>query len=366
MVDLRGALAAAQDAIRRNLEEMHARGQYILGPQTVAFEEAFARATGGKYAVGVGSGTAALELSLRAAGIGEPGTEVQDCEVIVPAMTSLFTAQAVLAVGARLRVADVASEDLLVTAEDLRRAWTPQTKAVIAVHLYGQPCRLDEISALCKERGAVLVQDACQAHGARFRGLPLSDFSPCSAYSFYPTKNLGGLGDGGAVVTNDPEVAERLRLLRDGGRLGDQTCRMPGVNSRLDEMQACYLRAFLPFLPKWNARRRALAKRYRDALTESGTTLLKFDDDSVNHLVVARSAQRDALRRYLSGRNIQTGIHYPVPIHEQPGFQRFATWAEEPRSASRAAREILSLPAAPHVSDEMADYVLRGVKEFKS
>ncbi len=368
MVDLRGALTAAADSIRRNLDELHARGHYILGPQTHAFEEAFAAAMGGAFAVGVGSGTAALELCLRAAGVGTHNLAEPDAvrdEVIVPSMTSLFTAQAVLAVGARIRVADVEPDTLLVTADQLRRAWTPRTRAVIAVHLYGQPCRLDEIAALCKERGVVLVQDACQAHGARFRGHPLTDFSPYCAYSFYPTKNLGGLGDGGAVVTDDPEIAERLKQLRDGGRLGDQTCRMPGLNSRLDEMQACYLRAFLPFLPAWNARRRQLAVQYREALHACDCPLLSFDEDSVNHLVVARSPSRDALRQHLASCLVQTGIHYPVPIHQQPGLLPFATWAEEPEVATKAAREILSLPAAPHVTDEMAEAVLRGVIGFQ-
>ncbi|MCU0227383.1 MAG: DegT/DnrJ/EryC1/StrS family aminotransferase [Bryobacterales bacterium] len=364
MVDLREALHAAQAAIASNLEQMHARGQYILGPQTEAFEEAFAAATGGSYAVGVGSGTAALELSLRAAGIGLGADGTPD-EVIVPAMTSLFTAQAVLATGARLVVADVSPEDLLVSAETLRATWTKRTRAVIAVHLYGQPCRLEEIAALCAERNAVLVQDACQAHGARVQGRPLTKFSPYCAYSFYPTKNLGALGDGGAIVTDDPEVAERLRLLRDGGRLGDQLCRQPGHNSRLHEMQACYLNAFLPYLEGWNDRRRVLARRYRGALSGTVTPLLRFDADSVNHLVVARSSTRDALRQHLAACGIQSGIHYPVPIHEQPGLLEFASWKVQPQVASQAAREIVSLPVAPHVSNAMADAVLQAVLEFQ-
>lgn len=359
MVDLREALALAEPAIHRNLEQLHARGQYILGPQTAAFESAFAAATGAAFAVGVGTGTSALELCLRAAEVTGP-----DVDVIVPSMTSLFTAQAVLAVGARLRIADVGSDDLLLTAEELEQAWTPQTRAVIAVHLYGQPCRLDEIAQLCAARGAVLIQDACQAHGARFRGLPLNHFSPFCAYSFYPTKNLGALGDGGAITTDDPAIASRLRLLRDGGRAGDQVCRTPGVNSRLDEFQACYLNAFLPFLNDWNQRRRQLSLRYQQALAQSATPMLRFDEDSVNHLAVIRSSHRDHLRQHLSGCGIQTSIHYPVPLHEQPGLQPWMSWAQIPQVAARAAREILSLPAAPHVTDEMADAVLKGIRTF--
>jgi len=279
-------------------------------------------------------------------------------------MTSLFTAQAVLAAGASLRVADVSPDSLLLTASEIDKAWTPHTRAVIAVHLYGQPCQLDQIADLCRQRGAVLIQDACQAHGARFRGLPLTHFSPYCAYSFYPTKNLGALGDGGAVATSDPEIASRLRLLRDGGRQGDQISRMPGLNARLDEMQACYLRAFLPYLPSWNARRRVIAEHYRNVLKGTATPLLHFDENSVNHLAVVRTARRDAFRRHLASYGVQTGIHYPVPIHLHPGFSPYTSFAEEPRVASRAAMEILSLPAAPHVSDQMAAAVLRAISEF--
>lgn len=360
MVDLRAALAEAASAIQSHLADMHERGHYILGPHTEAFEREFAAALGATEAAGVGSGTAALELCLRAAGIG------QGDEVIVPAMTSLFTAQAVLHCGARLRIADVSPEDLLLTAETIHRAWTPSTRAVIAVHLYGQPCQLEEIADLCRQRNVVLIQDACQAHGSFFQGQPLTHFSPYCAYSFYPTKNLGALGDGGAVVTADPKVAAKVRLLRDGGRMGTQVCQAAGLNSRLSEMQACYLRAFLPFLDGWNTRRRTLAACYASALAPEGPArLLRFTGDSVHHLVVARSPWRDALRTHLSGLGIQTGIHYPVPLHEQPGFLPYASWREEPVEASRAAREILSLPAGPHVSDAMAAHVLEGIASFR-
>ena len=364
MVDLRAALANAEHLIQFHLSEMHASGNYILGPQTERFEQEFASVVGGLEAIGVGSGTAAIELCLRAAGIGDGPRTGCDCDVIVPAMTSLFTAQAVLATGAQLRIADVAPGDLLLTADSVAEAWTPQTRAVVAVHLYGQPCALDALERLCRERDAVLVQDACQAHGARFQGRPLSDYSPYTAYSFYPTKNLGALGDGGAVVTSDPRIAERVRLLRDGGRRGDQIARMPGINSRLSEMQACYLRAFLPSLGQWNERRRELAHRYREGLCGSGVQVLHFGEDSVNHLLVVRTPRRDALRSHLAERGVHTGIHYPVPIHEQPGLRPFSSWAAEPVCAATAAKEILSLPVAPHLTDEMVDFVIGSILEF--
>ncbi len=359
MVDLRPMMEGARSHIQQYLDQMHQSGYYILGPQTEAFEKEFAWTLGAKFSVGVGSGTAALELCLRAAGIGSGD------HVIVPSMTSLFTAQAVLAVGAHLRITDVSPDNLLLTPESVLRAITQQTRAVIAVHLYGQPCELDSLAELCRDRKITLIQDACQAHGSFYQGNPLTDYSPYCAYSFYPTKNLGALGDGGAVITSSEEVAGKVRLLRDGGRMGTQYCQSPALNSRLDEMQACYLRAFLPFLESGNGRRREIANLYQRELDKNPhLKLLNFTEDSVHHLVVARSPHRDGLRTHLAGLGIQTGIHYPVPLHEQPGFLPYASWAEVPQIATKAAGEILSLPAGPHVTDEMAGYVLEGISTF--
>jgi dTDP-3-amino-3,4,6-trideoxy-alpha-D-glucose transaminase len=213
----------------------------------------------------------------------------------------------------------------------------------------------------------VLIQDACQAHGARFQGRALSELSAYCAYSFYPTKNLGALGDAGAVVTPDPEIAERLRRLRDGGRCGDQISRGPGVNSRLDELQACYLRAFLPWLGAWNERRRQIAQQYSDGLRGiRGIRLLAWDQDSVHHLLVARCKRRDQLREFLLARGIQTGVHYPTPIHEQHGLRAGAVWDEEPLQAAIAAREVVSLPIGPHMTDGMVAAVLDGAWQFSA
>jgi dTDP-3-amino-3,4,6-trideoxy-alpha-D-glucose transaminase len=358
MVDLRKSLSAAEQEISRHLDEMHACGQFILGPQTARFEREFAAAMGGVDGIGVGSGTAAIELCLRGAGIAAMAAGGAPCEVIVPGMTSMFTALAVVATGARIRVADVSPDTLLLTPESVDRAWTPATRAVIAVHLYGQPCRLAELAALCQERGAVLIQDACQAHGATSKGFALTHYSPYCAYSFYPTKNLGCLGDGGAIVTSDPAVAERLRQWRDGGRRGDQICRLAGMNSRLDEMQACYLRGLLPLLADGNSHRRLLASRYRELLAPlSHLPFVGWDEDSVHHLLVVRSGRRDELRGYLGECGVQTGVHYPVAIHQQPGLLPYASWAEEPAHSAAAAREVLSLPIGPHVTEEQVDQI---------
>lgn len=357
MFDLRPVLALAEKQIQTHVAEMLAAGQFILGPQTLAFEQEFAASMGGAASVGVGSGTSALELCLRAAGIRG--------EVIVPSLTSLFTAQAVLAAGATLRIADVDPTTLLLTAREAEQAWTSRVEAVIAVHLYGQPANVEELSALCSRRGAVLIQDCCQAHGARYSGRPLADYSPYCAYSFYPTKNLGCLGDGGAIVTSSPALADRFRQLRDGGRRGDQLCREPAINSRLDEMQSCYLRALLPHLEAGNGLRRRQAARYNELLQSScWVNPLPYNGDSVYHLYVVRSTQRDAVRRHLESLGIQTAVHYPVPLHLQPGLSSNATWAENPEHATMACQEILSLPLGPHIGEEDQRRVASAIEEF--
>ena len=346
MFDLRPVVDRARADVQRNLAQMEAAGQYILGPQVAAFEAEFAHAMGAVHSVGVGTGTAAIELCLRAAGIVRP-----DQDVIVPALTSLFTAQAVLSAGASLALADVNPSTLLLDAASLEQAWTPRTAAVIAVHLYGQPCDLEAISALCRARGAVLIQDACQAHGARCNGRALTDYSPFVAYSFYPTKNLGCLGDGGAVVTGDARIASRLRKLRDGGRAGDQVARAPGINSRLDEMHACYLRAFLPHLDYWTHWRQQTAACYDEYLKGiPDIAPVSTGAESVRHLYVARSTRRDEIRTRLKELGVQTGIHYPVPLHLQPAFRKRARVGVSLWNSEQACREILSLPLGPHIS----------------
>lgn len=353
MFDAKPVLERAAPEIARNLAAMHAAGSYVLGEQVERFEKELAAAFHAGHAVGVGSGTAAIELCLREAGLVR-----SDQEVIVPSFTSLFTAQAVLAAGARVRVADVDPETLLVSPETLRTAWTPRTAAVVCVHLYGEVCRVDEIAALCRERGATLIQDACQAHGATYGGRPLTAFSPYTAYSFYPTKNLGGVGDGGAVVTDSARVARRIRLLRDGGRASDQVARAPGVNSRLDEIQACYLRAMLPHLAYWSGHRRKLANAYRTA----GIRLTGAAANSAHHLYVMRTRRRDSLRRELAAEGIQTGIHYPVPLHWQPGFWGRASCGAVPKVAELASQEVLSLPGGPHISESDAEFIAERIR----
>jgi dTDP-4-amino-4,6-dideoxygalactose transaminase len=344
MVNLRPMLAATEPGWRANLNRLFERMHFILGEEVAAFEQELALAFGAKFAVTVGTGTSAIELALRASGLDDTGAEI-----IVPALTSPFTAQAVLAAGCRPRFADVDPEYLLL---DAQLPAGKRTRAVVPVHLYGQPCKLPDC-------GLTIVQDACQAHGA-----PLTFRSP-AAYSFYPTKNLPCLGDGGAVLTDSARIAARLRSLRDGGRRNDQVARERAFNSRLDEMQACYLRAFLPALANWNADRARLAALYDDALAGcEAVRPVGRRAGSACHLYVVRAKQRDRLRARLGGLGIATGIHYPLPLHLHPAFREFGPKRGQLPVAERACREIMSLPLWPCMPEAMVDEVAQRIREF--
>jgi dTDP-3-amino-3,4,6-trideoxy-alpha-D-glucose transaminase len=359
MVGLQPQLSAAEPAIGRNLARLFERMRFILGEQVSSFEREFAQRMGATHAVGVGSGTAAVELCLRAAAL------PTGREVIVPALTSPFTAQAILAAGMVPRFADVDPESLLLDPASAAERITRKSGALLPVHLYGQPCDLKRMVALAREFRLALIQDACQAHGARYTGRPLTSYSPWVAYSFYPTKNLGCLGDGGAVATGSTAVVRRLRLLRDGGRVNDQLSRIPALNSRLDEMQACYLRAFLPHLDDWNARRARLAALYDEAL--GGCTSVKpvrRNSDSVNHLYVIRASKRNALCAFLDQQGIATGVHYPRPLHLHPAFAASSAKPGSLPHAEKACREILSLPLWPYLPESAVLRVAEQVLKF--
>jgi len=361
MVDLRPLLAATEPAWRANLARLFDRKQFILGEQVAAFEKELALAWGARFAVAVGSGTSAIELSLRAVGLGESGAEV-----VVPALTSPFTAQAVLAAGCRPAFADVDAETLLLDAQSAEARTGKRTAALLPVHLYGQVCDLAALRKLARRRGLALLQDACQAHGARFGGgRPFTEFSHAVAYSFYPTKNLPCLGDGGAVLTDSAVTASRLRLLRDGGRSGSQVSRVRAVNSRLDEMQACYLRAFLPQLEEWNRDRARQAALYDEALEGcEGVRPVGRREGSVCHLYVVRAARREGLRRHLEKHGIQTGVHYPVPLHLQAAFRDGPVKRGALPVAERACREVISLPLRPYMAEAAVEEVARRMREF--
>jgi len=248
----------------------------------------------------------------------------------------------------------------------VERRITRRTAAIVPVHLYGQPCDMARFRSLGREAGAVLVQDACQAHGARWAGKPLTEYSRYVCYSFYPTKNLGALGDGGAIATNSAAIDERLRMLRDGGRRrGKQVAEIEGINSRLDEMPCCFLRSFLPRLDAWNDHRRKIAAVYTEALADCpGVKLVRTNPESVRHLFVIRVRGRDRLRAFLSERGIGTGIHYAVPLHRMPAFRECGLKAGDLPHAERACREVLSLPLWPYMPESAALQVADQVRTF--
>ena len=351
-------LAATEPAWRANLARLFERMHFVLGEQVAAFEQELAKEWGAKFAVGVGTGTDAIELMIRGAGLGDSGGEI-----LLPALTSPFSAQAVLAAGCKPRFADVDPESLLMDPADAERRIGKRTIAVMPVHLYGQPAPMAVWAKLARSHDIQLLQDACQAHAAESGGKPLTKFSSSVAYSFYPTKNLPCLGDGGALLTNSRAVAERLRSLRDGGRRNDQVSRVRAVNSRLDEMQACYLRAFLPKLGEWNCDRARLASLYDEALAGCpAVTPVKRDASSVCHLYVVRSKRRDRLREYLAKQGVLTGIHYAVPLHLQPAFASGKRTSFP--AAERACKEILSLPLWPYMPEAVVAHVADAVLQY--
>ncbi len=354
-------LLETEAAWRGHLSELFEQPRFILGPQLAAFEREWAAHTGAKWAVGVGNGTDAIQLSLRDAGVTSPRQQV-----LTTALTAPFTGIGIVSAGCQIRFADVDEETLLIDPADAAGRVTKRTAAIVPVHLYGQPADLRSLRTLARGASAVLIQDACQAHGAMHRGKPLTDYGPYVTYSFYPTKNLGALGDGGAIATNTPLVDKRLRQWRDGGRRhGGQISYFKGLNSRLDELQCCYLRAFLGKLEEWNVDRRRLAAIYDSALAGcEAVRPVKTSAESVRHLYVVRAKRREPLRKHLATKGIATGIHYPVPLHLMPAFAEAGLRRGDLPRAERACREVLSLPLWPRMPDWMALEAADAIQRF--
>jgi dTDP-4-amino-4,6-dideoxygalactose transaminase len=342
--------SAVDEAIRRVVD----RGWFVLGPEVEAFERAFADASGAAYSVGVGTGTDALVLILKALGIGRGD------EVITTPVSAAYTALAVMAVGARPVFADIDPERLTIDPAAVEPLVGPSTAAIIPVHLYGQPADMVALSAIAERHGLAMIEDCCQAHLATSGGRPVGSFSVAAAYSFYPTKNLGALGDGGAITTDDASLAARLSRLRNGGQTDRYHHGEPGLNSRLDEIQAAILSARLGYLPRWTAARRTLAAVYRRELAGTGVVVPpECDGGHVYHLFPVRSSSRDALKAALGRAGIETLVHYPVPIPRQPALA-----SESPAVcpvADRVCAEILSLPLHPAMPEALAIEVARAV-----
>jgi dTDP-3-amino-3,4,6-trideoxy-alpha-D-glucose transaminase len=347
--------AAVNEAIARVVT----RGWFILGPELEAFEREFATASGGGYAVGVGTGTDAIAIALRALGIG-PGDEV-----ITSPLSAAYSALAIVMAGARPVFADIDPERLTLDPRATEAAITSKTAAILPVHLYGQAADMRAFAMIARRHSLAIVEDCCQAHLGSCAGEPLGSSSVAAAYSFYPTKNLGALGDGGAIVTRDADVAARAARLRNGGQTGRYEHAEFGVNSRLDEMQAAILRARLAFLPKWTSDRRRLGARYRAGLASVQGIFVppELDSGHVYHLFPVLSAARDALRAHLTTLGIETLIHYPIPIPLQPAMADQCP-AECP-VATRVCREVFSLPLHPALDDRSVDEVAQAIANWQ-
>jgi dTDP-4-amino-4,6-dideoxygalactose transaminase len=360
-VDLKLQYRRHKKDIDRALRRVVTSARFIGGPQVAQFEKKFASYIGAKHAVGVNSGTDALILGMRALNL-TPGDEV-----VIPVHTFIATALGATECGLRPVFVDMDPDDYGINLADLRKKITRKTKAIIAVHLFGQPDKIDEIRKIIRATGRRihLIEDACQAHGARYRGKRVGTFGTFGAFSFYPGKNLGAYGDGGALVTNSAALAKRMRLLREYGQKKKYVHEILGTNSRLDTMQAAVLLAKLPHLDTWNRQRQQRAAYYTKHLpTTVATPRTLRDRKSVYHLYVIQAAKRDILQKFLSRRGITTLIHYPIPLHLQGAFRALGYKRGDFPHAEAFARRILSLPMYPELTDRQADKVIRAVKAF--
>jgi dTDP-4-amino-4,6-dideoxygalactose transaminase len=335
-------------------------GRYILGPETAAFEEEFARYLGARYAVGVGSGTEALHLALVACGVG-PGDEV-----ITVSHTAVATVAAIELCGAAPVLVDIEPRSFTLDPARIEPALTARTRAIVPVHLYGQPADLDPILALARQYNLRVIEDCAQAHGAVYRGRRVGTWGDIAAFSFYPTKNLGAIGDGGLVATNDERLAGQARLLRQYGWRQRYVSDVPGWNTRLDELQAAILRARLPGLDADNAQRQRLAALYHERLAGMPVIMPEELPDRchVYHLYVIRCPRRDELAVYLGEQGIGTQIHYPVPIHLQPAYSGRVSPAGALPVTEQAAQEILSLPLYPELAADDVETVAQHIRRF--
>ena len=333
-------------------------GWYILGKEVEQFEQEFAAYIGVNHAVGVGSGTEALHMALIASGVGAGD------EVITTAHTAVATAAAIVLAGATPVFVDIESDYFTLDPNRVEEAITLKTKAIIPVHIYGHPVDMDPIIGIAKKHELKVIEDCAQAHGATYNGKRVGSIGDIGCFSFYPTKNLGAIGDGGMVITDIAELAEKARLLREYGWKKRFVSCVPGWNTRLDEIQAAILRVKLKQLDEDNARRQTVAERYGDGLASADLVLpeVRIGCSHVYHLFVVRSRGRDELKAFLRDKGISTNVHYPVPIHLQPSFSNLKS--EILSRTEGVAKEIMSLPLYPEISESDVGYIINTINGF--
>jgi len=365
LVDLKTQYQNHKSEIDAAIQRVIDNTSFIMGPEVAQFEEAFAEYCGAKYAVGVSSGTGALFLALLAHDIG-PGDEV-----ITTPFTFFATGEAISVTGATPVFVDIDPHTYNIDPDLIADAITPRTKAIMPVHLYGQPADMDAINAIARQHGLAVIEDAAQAHGSRYKGQRAGVLGDSACFSFYPSKNLGCYGDGGAVVTNDAKVAERVAKLRNHGRMSKYQHDELGYGHRLDGMQAAILGVKLPYLDDWNAARRDRAARYNELLSDLPlqTPYNLPTVEPVYHCYTIRLAEdvdRDAVVQHLKDRGIGVGVHYPIPLHMQPAYEFLGLTEGCCPVSEKAALQVLSLPIYAELTDEQQDYVVAALHEALS
>ena len=361
-VDLQAQYRSIKAEVDAAVQRVLDTSAFILGREVEAFERAFAEYVGAGECVGVSNGTAAIQLALQACGVGAGD------EVVVPANTFFATAEAVSTAGATPVFVDCDPVTYNIDAGRIEEVITERTRAVIPVHLYGQPADLDAVFEVAERHKLLVIEDAAQAHGARYKGVRVGARGAAGCFSFYPGKNLGAYGEGGAVVTNDPEVARRLRMLRDHGSEQKYRHELVGYNFRLEGIQGAVLGVKLKYLDDWNALRRRHAARYRELLAPLADSLTLPQEadyaEHVYHLFVIQADARDELQRYLSAAGVHTGIHYPVPVHLQPAYASLGHKEGDFPNAESQARRVLSLPMFAELNEYQIKYVADALADF--
>lgn len=360
-LDLQIAYLEMQEDLNSAVRRVMSSGWYILGPEVEAFENEFAAYCGVRHCIGVSNGLDALELILRGYGIGAGD------EVIVPANTFIATWLAVSRTGALPVPVEPDEPTYTIPADEVEKAISPRTRAVMPVHLYGQPADMEPICEVARRHGLKIIEDAAQAHGAQYRGRRVGSLGDAAAFSFYPGKNLGALGDGGAVTTDDTALAQRLRRLRNYGSAVKYRHETMGFNARLDEVQAALLRVKLTRLDDWNQRRRGIAARYRKELPQSSLLVrphVREDVEPVWHLFVIRHPRRDELQQHLARAGVETLIHYPIPPHRSGAYADRGFREGDFPITDQIAATVLSLPIGPHLTAGMQARVLEAVRSF--
>lgn len=360
--DLKAQYSGIRDEIREALDRVCQNASFILGEEVERFERSFAEYCGVKYCVALNSGTSALHLALVSAGIG-PGDEV-----ITSSNTFIATAEAISYTGAKPVFVDIDPASANIDPNEIEKAITRQTRAIIPVHLYGRPADLDPILAIAKRHRLLMIEDACQAHGAKYNGKRVGGFGHSAAFSFYPGKNLGAYGEGGALTTNDDEVAKLVRSLRTHGESSRYLHKYIGYNYRMDGFQAAVLNVKMNHLDDWSAKRRAFSSLYRQLLTDSHVQLPEDSPESecVYHLFVVYVDNRDQVRAEMEKRGVQTAVHYPVPIHLQEAFAEMGYRRGSLPFTERACERVISMPLFPEMSEEQVRYSAEAIAEVTS